>query len=1002
MSRTAHKLMASGAKAAYEIDQSLVLEDGDTAYLTRKMPTQGNLRTWTASCWVKRTSLGYNESNLEIIYCSDSGGSGSGNYSIIYFDSSDRLGFYHGSTTLALTTRVFRDVSSWYHIYIKLDTTQGTASDRWAIYVNGVQETSFGQSTNPGQNDELAFNNGHAHYIGRYSGGGYFDGCISEFHNLDGTVKPVTDFGETDSDTGQWIAKETAFTTAEYGTNGFYLKFAGETAKYSPYFDTDVQGIYLAHTNAIDSLGTKNFTTEGWIYPEHDGASGSYDCIWSCGVSQQIYWNKESEMVRVFYQDGSSYIFNNVTSTANVKQGEWCHFAVVRNGTSMTIYTHGVGGTAATSSGSITASSTNAYIGTYQGESGGSQFWGSVYGLRHTIGTARYTSNFTPPTADLTDDIAWNSSSNTGVGFLQVTNSNSTITDAGEGHTITKVGSWSSRYFSPTVTDVGNDSSGKGNDFIPGNLLPSDVVLDSPTNNYCVVNRRDSSLNLKTIQGNLKFNSSNTDRVCVRGTMGVTSGKWYFEYTDGASGSGSVGVATAGATSLVQNGMVGNSSQGWAVNNDGAKENGNSETAGYMASFTTGDVVSVALNMDDGEITFYKNGSSAGVAFTNLGSKGAIYPAICTGSHSSNFDTLNFGQVDFAHTPPSGYKAWNSDNLPVPTIKNPTEHFNTVLWSGNESQNRAITGVGFAPDLVWIKSRSNTYYHQWHDRVRGTSAGVLYSNRTDAEDSTYGLASFNSDGFTVMKDANNDAQNDNGINYVAWNWKAGGSGSSNTDGAQTTTVSANQTSGFSIVTGTGTGSATTYGHGLGVEPKVIITKARSATDDWYFFTSAIDGIPYNTWQYNKLNTTNAFASDSATADNTTTFTTTFTNGTTFVAYCFADVPGFSQFGIYEGSGSSNGPHKNLNFKPAWLMIKKISAGSGSWWLYDNKRNLHNVASTLMWADTTNADTTDNSYRIDMLSNGFKIRDTNTNYNASGVIYFYMAFAEAPFKYANAR
>ena len=551
---------------------------------------------------------------------------------------------------------------------------------------------------------------------------------------------------------------------------------------------------------------------------------------------------------------------------------------------------------------------------------------------------------------------------------------------------------------------IGTDSSGQGNNWTTSNLANADVVLDTPTNNHCTLNPPDSSGNLTTSQANTKFHSSNTDRVCFRGSIGVTSGKWYFEYTDAASSSGSVGVATAAATSLTQNGMVGNSSYGWAVNSDGAKENGNSETASYMSGgYTTNDVIGVALNMDDGEITFYKNGSSSGVAFSNLADKGAVFPAICTGSHSGAFDTLNFGQMAFEHTAPSGYKAWNTSNLPIPTIKNGGKYFNTVLYTGSDDAavSQSVTGVGFAPDLIILKRYDDTANPGWWDKVRGEHKGLSSATTGAQATDTYGLESFNSDGFTV-READVAQGKTNTGSMLGWCWKAGGSGSSNSDGAQTTTVSANQTSGFSIVTATGTGSSTTYGHGLGVEPKVVLTKGISAVDDWYFFTSGIDGIPYNTWQYNKLNTTGGFASDTATAENTTTFNMGYGSGVTFVAYCFADVPGFSQFGIYEGNGSATGPFKNLNFRPAWIMIKKTSSGTGSWFLYDTKRSPGNVVDSAMWMDAANATTSDASYRIDLLSNGFQLRGTNTNLNGSGTIFFYMAFAENPFKYANAR
>ena len=341
--------------------------------------------------------------------------------------------------------------------------------------------------------------------------------------------------------------------------------------------------------------------------------------------------------------------------------------------------------------------------------------------------------------------------------------------------------------------------------------------------------------------------------------------------------------------------------------------------------------------------------------------------------------------------------------MPAPAIKNPGEHFNTVIYTGsdNDAVSQSGTGVGFKPDLVVIKKRNATASPAWWDQVRGEHKG-LNSDGTDAEiTDTYGLETFDSDGFTVRESQSAQGQVNTGT-LVAWNWKANGSGSSNSDGAQTTTVSANTTAGFSIVTGTGTGSSTTYGHGLGVEPKVIIIKSRSGADDWYFFTSSIDGIPYNTWQYSKVNTTNVFGSTTEIANNTTTFSTSYGNGTTFVAYCFAEVEGFSQFGLYEGNASAAGPFRNCGFRPGWLMFR--GTASGNYWLViDNKRDLGNDdAPQRVYWNVTDAESTYSQTKVDLVSNGFKIRGTYGDTNPSGALIFYMAFAESPFKYANAR
>lgn len=991
--------MASSGSKGYEIESSLMFDRASNSQLYRTPGSAGTLKTFTISFWLKRTDLGFNNSNLEIMYSGANGNSGTSDYGIIYFDSSDRLGFYHGSSTIGLTNKRFLDTSAWYHIYIKYDSTQGTASNRSAIYVNGVQETSFNQQNQPSQNTDSAFTNNVTLTLGSLatSTSYPFGGYLADFHLIDGTIKPVTDFGETDSDTGQWIPKE--YTGGSYGTTGFYLPFK-KNDRYSPYFNANVNSGILTADHADFAVGSGDFTIECWFYV--DAYAGNYRRVFgkssSTGANAhteyQVDIDSNNKPVAYVYNDGgSSYL--TLQSASAITDSKWHHVALVRNGSAFNLYVDGTSVANATSSMTVNDSTYKFGIGRI-GEYGSQIFKGWISNLRFVKGTAVYTSNFTPPTSPLT--------AITNTKLLCCQDAIITTENSGTSKTLEVAAAQvKTEQMSPFQFDWYDDHSGQNNHYQAYNLTVNDVMLDSPTSNYCTVNRRDSSLNLTTSQGNTKFHSSDSNRVCIKGTFGVTSGKWYYEYTDGATSSGSVGVATSGATSLVSDGMVGNSSQGWAVNNDGAKENGNSETASYMSGgFTTNDVIGVALNMDDGEITFYKNGSSAGVAFTNLGSKGTIYPAVCTGSNSGNFDTLNFGQMDFAHTPPSGYKAWNTSNLPAPTIKNPGEHFNTVLYTGNGAQNHDITGVGFQPDFTWIKNRSQTDSHVLHDAVRGVG-NVVYSNLDSAENNNAAyFGPFQSDGFRLQPTTNGHAYNASSENYVAWNWKAGGSGVSNSDGAQTTTVSANTAAGFSIVAGTGTGSSTTYGHGLGVEPRVIIIKSRGGADDWYVFTSSIDGIPYNTWQYSKLNTTNAFASTSATANNTTTFSTSYGNGATFVAYCFAEVPGFSQFGIYEGTGSSNGPHRNLNFRPGWLMLKEISTNDRGWPIFDTKRDPDNEVYLELMAQSNAADYSHKF--LDIMSNGFKLRTDSDggSYNGNGRVIFYMAFAEAAFKYANAR
>ena len=322
----------------------------------------------------------------------------------------------------------------------------------------------------------------------------------------------------------------------------------------------------------------------------------------------------------------------------------------------------------------------------------------------------------------------------------------------------------------------------------------------------------------------------------------------------------------------------------------------------------------------------------------------------------------------------------------------PNDYFNTKLYTGNGST-QSITGVGFAPDMVWTKKRSATDFHAINDKVRG-ALKILFPNTSDAEDTSSGcLTSFDSDGFSL---GSNSGFNANTATFASWNWFANGSGSSNTDGSITSTVSANTTAGFSIVTYTGTGSAATVGHGLGSAPSVIIQKKTSASATWLVKHPAI-----GTNGYIRLDSTAASATDSAIWNNADPTSTVFSIGTdstinasgaTSVAYCFAEKTGFSKFGSYTGNASTDGSFIYTGFAPAFI-ITKITSGVDSWFMYDNKRSPFNVRGKYLVADGTGTDSNADAY--DFLSNGFKVKSTATSFNGNGSTYVYMAFAEAP-------
>ena len=318
---------------------------------------------------------------------------------------------------------------------------------------------------------------------------------------------------------------------------------------------------------------------------------------------------------------------------------------------------------------------------------------------------------------------------------------------------------------------------------------------------------------------------------------------------------------------------------------------------------------------------------------------------------------------------------------------------------GTVNVNNAVNGVSFQPDFVWVKGRSGATDHALYDSVRGTTKDLV-SNATSAETTqATGLTAFGSTGFTVGALAK---MNTSAATYVGWQWKAGGTAVSNTAGSITSSVSANTTAGFSVVTYTGTGANATVGHGLGATPGMIIVKQRSGVNDWPVYHSSLTSAAYIL----ALNSTNAQGSvpsvfnslaPTSTLFNIGTNTLSNTSGQTYVAYCFAAVAGYSAFGSYTGNGSADGPFVYLGFRPRFVMIKWTNVES--WYIFDTSRGTYNVIGPYMVPNTSAAEATYTA--VDILSNGFKLRDTNNFVNSSGT-YIYAAFAENPTKFANAR
>jgi hypothetical protein len=572
-----------------------------------------------------------------------------------------------------------------------------------------------------------------------------------------------------------------------------------------------------------------------------------------------------------------------------------------------------------------------------------------------------------------------------------------------------------------TSTTLGKDRAGSNN-WTPNNFsvtagAGNDSLVDTPTpygtdtgaggqvrGNYATLNPLNNGSQAVLSNGNLDVSWSSTSGHSAGSTIAVSSGKWYVEFTRGSSVV-LIGIIPATYALKLDN-WPGNSAYGTNsysyYSTNGNKYNNSSNTA-YGASFTTGDVIGVALDLDAGTLVFYKNGVSQGTAYSSI--TGSYIFAIGYGSSPTGgtVANANFGQRPFAHTAPSGFKALVTTNLPEPTVVQGDDYFNTVIYTGTGAA-RTIT-VGFQPDFVWLKSRvSAVWYHQLYDVIRAPLK-ALFSNSTDAE-STYTdtLTAFTSDGFNLGTDATyNGPVNKNGDTYVSWNWKANGAGVSNTDGTISSTVSVSTTSGFSIVEYTKLADGNSVGHGLGVTPAFIIQKITSGTGGWLALHQNMNAGGL-TSGYLLLNTTDAFASNANVF--TAVTSTTFTVGSVIsnadqIVYCFAEVEGFSKFGSYTGNGSADGPFVYTGFRPAFVMVKNASA-TNNWAILDAARNPYNGMDERLHPNLTNATNTGAGVVLDALSNGFKCRNSDSLENGSGNTIIYMAFASNPFKFALAR
>jgi hypothetical protein len=565
--------------------------------------------------------------------------------------------------------------------------------------------------------------------------------------------------------------------------------------------------------------------------------------------------------------------------------------------------------------------------------------------------------------------------------------------------------------------DLGADESGNNNDFTSSGLTSDDQMLDTPTNNFSTWNPLSNSQGATISEGNLRARGVTNDK-WLYCTHGMSSGKWYWE----------VNIVTRGDRNALgifsqEDTVTTSVPDHYAYLQVGNGTDYTSGTDNYTSpSWASGDILTFAFDADTGAIWYGQNaaptvsgsgdhygldtsvtyvmgyretGAPVGTNIINFGQDSSF-----AGNKTAQGNTDANGIGDFYYEPPSGYLALSTANLDA-TIADPTAHFQTTLYTGNGtaigSGGNAVSQIEnstFQPDFVWIKRRDSAVEHVLTDAVRGVTKELNSNDNTLEETVAEGLTNFDSSGFTVGSDG---SYNTNTGTYVAWQWLAGNGTASNEDGDITSTVSANTTSGVAVLTYSGNGSDNqAIGHGLGMAPKMIITKRRDTTGNWIPYHDAV-GI--NKTFY--LNSTATPATDTVDAYRSLPTSSVYTVGTgnninnssgTYVAYVFAEVYGFSKISSYTGNGNANGSFVWCGFRPAWLIIKRTDS-TGNWTMFDNQREGYNVDNDRLQANTTAVETTTDY--VDILSNGFKLRSSNADVNASNGTYIFMAFAEHP-------
>ena len=934
-------MLGGGRKAAFSIANSVRM-DGVADYFTRTPSTVGNRKTWTFSAWVKRSSL------VDGSYTLLNAGTSSAAFTGFSWDNgtyANHLTFYCNATGANLRCSMLsRDVAAWYHLCLAVDTDlpDVQASDRVRIYVNGQRVTAFDLANYPARSTATHVNAAELHQIGKRIGTSeYLDGYVASPILVDGVALDPSHFGETDPVTGSWRPKRYVGpgNLPVYGAD----VTAGKTVSVSP--DLVIDGTNLAPFAIDDNPSTKIATNNAFT-------ANTSRIIIDLGAGG------DKAIARITTNQESNYVW-----TAGKLQ-------------------YSDDGTSWSDAGSFNPSNSTSTQAFDFPDSGAHRYW-ALMPTANAYGGSGYGLRFNE--IELIERL--DSASNFGTNGFHL--------DFAD------------------VTDLGKDVSGSFKNWLPVSLGAADVVADTPTNNYATINPLNMQSGLVLSNGNTSANGSTAVR-WWRSSLAMSGGKWYFEMKANSANNSYCGIGIEPVVVTRNDGLnqYPGGSEGGADGyglytmasppNQGIRHAHNGVYTDIAdAGFNNASVMKVAVDLDAKMLWLgYDNiwiggGDPAQGTSPTYTLSAQVSDWVMMGC-AYNEVTCYFGASGFNLTVPAGFKSLCTANLPKPVIQAPSKHMDVVTYTGNGTA-RAISGLGFRPDLVWVKSRSSgSAGHTLFDVIRGPGK-ILSSSASSAELTQYPdtLTSFNPDGFGLGIDVTAGTINVVGQSYVAWCWKAGGAPVANTVGSIASMVSANPTAGFSIVTWTGTGVMGSIGHGLGNTPKLIITKQRAPNEsNWSVWAP---GLSFS--QYLYLDSTAGTVGDwvwlsgvdaslISVGSNSANWAAMNQSGSTYVAYCWAEVPGFSKFGSYTGNGSSDGPFVHCGFRPRLVLAKRTDA-TGSWRIVDTARDPYNEAVKSLYPNSIGAEDPSDGF-ADFTATGFKIR--RAVYTGT---YIYAAFAEAP-------